>query len=116
MEQVSQAKVFGVFLTPIYSMLTHANCISGIIYIFISVKSTAYNNYTNKTNCIMSQGLYLLNQLRKQDLNIKCLTELFVGLVVTWFQYALPLFAEELTFFLTLIESTQYLQRGLNGI
>ena len=50
----------------------------------------------NKTG-IMNQRLYLLNQLRKQGLDIKCLTELFVGPVIDQFQYALPAFAGQLT-------------------
>ena len=45
----------------------------------------------------MNQRLNLLNQLRKQGLNIKFLTELFVGLVIARFQYALPVFTAQLT-------------------
>ena len=46
----------------------------------------------------MNQRLYLLNQLRKQGLNIKCLIELFVELVIARFQYAdICGFAEQLT-------------------
>ena len=61
-EQVSHSKLLGVFLTHAYSMLIH-NYITGI----------------------MNQGLYLLKQSRKQDLEIKCRTELFVALVITQF-------------------------------
>ena len=52
-------------------MLTHDNCITGI----------------------MNQRLYLLNQLWKQRLDIKCLAIL----VIARFQYALPAFAGQLT-------------------
>ena len=74
-EQVSQAKLLGVFLTPTNAMLTHVNDIAGI----------------------MSQRLYLLNQLRKQGINSKCITELFVRQVIARFQYALSAFAGQFT-------------------
>ena len=45
----------------------------------------------------MSQKVYLSQQLRKQGLNIKCLTEQFVELVTAQYQYALPQSAEQLT-------------------
>ena len=38
----------------------------------------------------MNQRLYLLNQLRRQGLNIAGLTTAFLTLVVARFQYALP--------------------------
>ena len=41
----------------------------------------------------MNQRLYLLNQLRKQGLDIRGLTQIFMGLVVARFQYALPAIA-----------------------
>ena len=74
-EQVNRAKLFCVFLTPTYSLFTHVNYITAI----------------------MSLRLYLLNQLRKQGLDIKCPTELFVRLIIARFQYALPAFAGQLT-------------------
>ena len=52
--------------------------------------------HVNYTTGIMSQILYFLNQLRQQGLNIKCPTELFVGLDIARFQYALPAFAGQL--------------------
>ena len=59
-EQVGQTNLLRVFLTPPYSLLTRANYITDI----------------------MNQILYLLNQLRKQGLDIRCLTEQFVGRVI----------------------------------
>ena len=44
----------------------------------------------------MNRRLYLLNQLRKQSSDIKCPTELFMGLVIARFQYALPEFTGQL--------------------
>ena len=38
----------------------------------------------------MNQRLYLLNKLRKQELDIRDLTQIVMGLVVAGFQYALP--------------------------
>ena len=60
---------------------------------------TTYSLLTlaNYITDIINQMLYLLNQLRKQGLNIKCLTELFVGLIISWFQHALTAFAGQLT-------------------
>ena len=37
----------------------------------------------------MNQRLYLLNQLRKQELDIRGLNQIFMGLVVARFHYAL---------------------------
>ena len=45
----------------------------------------------------MNQRIYLLNQLRKQRLNIRGLTQLFMGLVVARFQYALPTIAGQIS-------------------
>ena len=45
----------------------------------------------------MNQRLYLLNQIRKQGLDIKRHTKLFVELVIVRFQYALPALAGQLT-------------------
>ena len=39
----------------------------------------------------------MLNYLRKQGLDIKCLIELVAGLVIARFRYALPVFAGQLT-------------------
>ena len=67
-----QAKLFGVFLTRQHSMLKLDNCITGV----------------------MSQRLNLLDQLWKQGLDIKHLTELFICLVVARFQFALTAYTE----------------------
>ena len=53
--------------------------------------------HVNYITDIMNQRLYLLNQLRKQGVDIKCLTELFVGQFIVRFQHALSTFAEQLT-------------------
>ena len=45
----------------------------------------------------MNERLYLLNQLREQGLDIKCLTDLFVEPVIARFQYVLPALAGQLT-------------------
>ena len=44
----------------------------------------------------MNQRLYLLNQLRKQGLDIRGLTQIFMGLVVARLQYALPAIAGQI--------------------
>ena len=54
---------------------------------------TQFSYITGIVNLI----LYLLNQIRKHILDIKCLTELFAGLVIAFIQYALPAFAGQLT-------------------
>ena len=45
----------------------------------------------------MNQQLYLLNQLRKQGFDIRGLTQLFMGLAVVLFQYALPAIAGQIS-------------------
>ena len=45
----------------------------------------------------MNQRLYLLNQLRKQGLNVGGLTQVFMAIVVARFQYALPALAGQLS-------------------
>ena len=45
----------------------------------------------------MNQHSYLLNQLRKQGLNVSGLTQVFMSLVVARFQYALPALAGQLS-------------------
>ena len=45
----------------------------------------------------MNQRPYSLNQFTKQSIDIKCLTQLSVGLVIALFQYALPAYAGQLT-------------------
>ena len=69
-EQV-EAKLLGVLLTPTLSMQSH-------------VKYTI---------SLSNQRLYILYQLRKQGLNVIGLTQVFMALVVAWFQYALPALA-----------------------
>ena len=76
-EQVKPAKLLGVCIAPTNPMLTRVNYIIDI----------------------MSQRLYLLNQLRKLGLDIKCLTELFVGLVIARFRYVLSAFAGQLNIY-----------------
>ena len=45
----------------------------------------------------MNQRLYLLDPLRKQGLDIRGLTQIFIGLVVARFQYALPAIAGQIS-------------------
>ena len=45
----------------------------------------------------MNQRLYLLNQLRKQGLDIRGLSQIFMGLVVARFHYALPAIAGQIS-------------------
>ena len=49
------------------------------------------------TISISNQRLYLLNQLRKQELNVNDLTQVFMVLVVATFQYALLALAGQLS-------------------
>ena len=44
----------------------------------------------------MNQRLYLLNQLHKQELDIRGLTQIVMGLVVARFHYALPAIAGQI--------------------
>ena len=74
-EQVEEAKLLVVLLTPTLSMQLH-------------VKYTI---------SILNQRLYLLNQLRKQELNVGGLTQVFMALIVARFQYALPALAGQLS-------------------
>ena len=74
-EQVEEAKLHGILLTSTLSMQAH-------------VKYTI---------SILNQRLYLLNQLRKQELNVSGLTQVFMALVVARFQYALPALAGQLS-------------------
>ena len=62
-EQV-EAKLLGILLTPTLSMKVH-------------VKYTI---------SILNQRLYLLNELRKQGLNVSGLTKVFMALVIAKFQ------------------------------
>ena len=50
-------------------------------------------SHVKYTSSILNQRLYLLNQLRKQELNVSGLTQVFMALVVARFQYALPALA-----------------------
>ena len=45
----------------------------------------------------MNQRLYLLNQLRKQRLDIRGLTQIVIGLVIARFHYALPAIAGQIS-------------------
>ena len=75
-EQVEEAKLLEVLLTLTLSMQSH-------------VKNTF---------SILNQHLYLLNQLRKQGLNISGLNQVFImfmALVVARFQYALPALTDQ---------------------
>ena len=74
-EQVEEDKLIGILLTPTMSMQSH-------------VKYTI---------SILNQRLYLLNQLRKQGLNVSGLTQVSMALVVARFQYALPALAGQLS-------------------
>ena len=74
-EQVEEAKLLGILLTPTLSMQSH-------------VKYTI---------SILNQRLHLLNQLRKQGLNVSGLTQIFMALVVARFQYALPALTGQLS-------------------
>ena len=74
-EQVEEAKLLGILLTPTLSMQSH-------------VKFTI---------TILNQRLYLLNQLRRQGLNVSGFTQVFMALVVARFQYALPALAGQLS-------------------
>ena len=67
-EQVEEAKLLGILLTPTLSM-------------------QAYVKYTIS---ILNQRLYLLNLLRKQRLNVSGLTQVFTALVAARFQYSSP--------------------------
>ena len=74
-EQIEEATLLGVLLTPTLSMHSHVK-------------------YTIR---ILNQRLYLLNQLRKQGLHVSGLTQVFMALVVARFQYALPALAGQLS-------------------
>ena len=65
-EQVEEAKLLGILLTLTLSMQSH------VMY----------------TISILNQRLSLLNQLRKQGLDVSKLTQVFMALVVGRFQYA----------------------------
>ena len=67
MEQVEEAKLLGVLLTSTLSVQSHVQYASSLL----------------------NKRLYVLNQLRKQELN--------VALVVARFQYALPALAGQLS-------------------
>ena len=59
------------------------------------------NRQTTTTNinsviAVMNQRLYLLNQSRKQGLDIHGLVQIFMGLVVARLQYALPAIAGQI--------------------
>ena len=72
-EQVEEAKLLGIFLPP--------------------PPTLSIQSHVNYTISILNQRLYLLNQLRKQRLNVSVLTQVLMALVVARFQYALPALA-----------------------
>ena len=73
-EQVDHVKQLGVFFTSTLSI----------------------NSHINNEIAIINQQLYLFNQLHKQGLDIHGLTQIFMGLVVARFQYALAAIAGEI--------------------
>ena len=54
-------------------------------------------SHVKYTISLLNQRLYLLNQLRKQGLNVSGLTQVFMALVVARFQYALPALGGQLS-------------------
>ena len=74
-EQVDHVKLLGVFFTP----------------------TLATSRHINSVIAVMNQRLYLLSQLRKQRLDISGLTQIFMGLVVARFHYALPAIAGQIS-------------------
>ena len=54
-------------------------------------------SHVKYTISILNQHLYLLNQLRKQGINVSGLTQVFMALVVARFQYSLPALAGQLS-------------------
>ena len=74
-EQVEEAKLLGVLLTPTLSMQSHVKYIISIL----------------------NQRLYILNQLRKQGLDVSELTQVCMALVVARSQYALPALVGQLS-------------------
>ena len=76
-EQVEEAKLLGALLTPTLSI-------------------QSYVNYSI-SRPILSQRLYILNQLRTQGLNVSDLTGVFMALVVARFQSALPALTGQLS-------------------
>ena len=74
-EHVEESKLLGILLTPTLSM----------------------QSYVKFTIRLLKQRLYLLNQLRKQELNVSGLTQVFMAPVVDRFQYALPALAGQLS-------------------
>ena len=71
---IEHVKLLGVFFTPSLTTSTHINSLIAV----------------------MNQRLYLLNQLRKQGLDIRGLTQIFMGRVVARFHYALPAIAGQI--------------------
>ena len=74
-EQVGHVKLLGVFFTQTLTTSTHINSVIAV----------------------MNQRLYLLNQLSKQGHDIRGLTQIFMGLVVARFQYALSAIAGQIS-------------------
>ena len=64
--------------------------------IFITATLTTSANI-NSVIAVVNQRLYLLNQLRKQGLYIRGVTQIFIELVVPHFQYALPVIAGQIS-------------------
>ena len=74
-EHFDLVKLLGLFFTPTITTCIHINSVIAV----------------------MNQRLYLLNQLRKQGLDIRGLTQIFMGLVVARFHYALPAIAGQIS-------------------
>ena len=73
-EQVDHVKQLGVFVTSTLTTSSHINSVIAVV----------------------NQRLYLLNPLRKQGLNIRGHTQIFMGLVVARFHYSLPAIADQI--------------------
>jgi len=74
-ERVTQAAVLGIDIT--------------------STLSTAA--YLNRMLLQINQRLYLLSQLKSQDMAVQALHQLFTGLIMSKITYALPAFAGQIT-------------------
>ena len=64
--------------------------------IFITATLTTSTNI-NSVIAVVNQRICLLNQLRKQGLDILGVTQIFMDLVVPHFQYALPVIAGQIS-------------------
>ena len=85
-QQVDHVKLLWVFFTPHVKLL-------GIFFTPTLTTST----HINSVIAVMNQRLYLLKQLRKQGLDIRGLTQIFMGQVVARLHYALPAIAGQIS-------------------